>query len=45
MRIVAALALVLCSLSSLATADPRTPDQVVQQTADQLAARIEGRQK
>lgn len=45
MRFVAALALVLCSLSSLATADPRTPDQVVQQTADQLAARIEGRQK
>jgi phospholipid transport system substrate-binding protein len=45
MRILVALALVLCSLSSLAIADPRTPDQIVQQTADNLAARIEGRQK
>ncbi|MDH5276702.1 MAG: ABC transporter substrate-binding protein [Gammaproteobacteria bacterium] len=45
MRILATLALLLCSLSSLATPDPRTPDQIVQQTADTLAARIEGRQK
>ncbi len=45
MRIVATLALLLCSLSSLATVDTRTPDQVVRETADTLAARINGRQK
>lgn len=45
MRILAVLALVLCSLSGHATADPRTPDQIVRETADSLSASIEGRQK
>lgn len=45
MRILPALALLLCGLSSLATADTRTPDQVVRETADALAASIEGRQQ
>jgi len=45
MRLLPALALFLCSLSGLATADTRTPDQIVRETADALAARIEGRQQ
>lgn len=45
MRILAALALSLCCLAAPATADTRTPGQIVQQTADTLSARIEGRQQ
>ncbi|MBL8200672.1 MAG: ABC transporter substrate-binding protein [Chromatiales bacterium] len=45
MRILAALALSLCCLTSLAASDTRTPDQIVRQTADTLSARIDGRQK
>lgn len=49
MRFVAALTLTittgLAMLAGPVQADTRTPDQIVQQTADTLAARIEGRQK
>jgi phospholipid transport system substrate-binding protein len=45
MRLVAALTLALGLVASPLLADTRTPDQIVQQTADTLAARIEGRQQ
>lgn len=48
MRILAPLLLTLAALAPAAgsaTADPRAPDQIVRETADTLAARIEGRQK
>jgi phospholipid transport system substrate-binding protein len=45
MRFLAATALSLICLTSLAFADSRTPDQIVRETADTLSARIEGRQK
>ncbi|MDH4022613.1 MAG: ABC transporter substrate-binding protein [Gammaproteobacteria bacterium] len=37
--------LTLCMLAAVATADSRTPEQVVRETADVLAQRIEGRQQ
>ncbi len=43
MRILATLT--LCLLAAVAAADTRTPDQVVRETADTLAVRIEGRQQ
>jgi phospholipid transport system substrate-binding protein len=43
MRILATLT--LCLLAALAVADTRTPDQVVRETADTLAKRIEGHQQ
>jgi len=45
MRILAATILAFCALTGAATADTRTPDQIVRETADTLAARIEGRQE
>jgi phospholipid transport system substrate-binding protein len=48
MRILAPLLLTLAALAppgGSAAADPRAPDQIVRETADTLAARIEGRQK
>ena len=45
MRFLAALLLSFCTLTSLAMADTRTPEQIVRETADTLAARIEGKQK
>lgn len=45
MRFLAATALSLFCLTSLAAADARAPDQIVRETADTLSARIEGRQK
>lgn len=45
MRILAALALSLCCLTVPVLADTRTPEQLVQETADTLAARIDGRQQ
>ncbi len=43
MRILTSLT--LCLLAAVATADSRTPEQVVRETADTLAVRIEGRQQ
>jgi phospholipid transport system substrate-binding protein len=43
MRILSGL--MLCLLAAIATADGRTPEQVVRETADTLALRIEGRQE
>ncbi|MDP2323016.1 MAG: ABC transporter substrate-binding protein, partial [Gammaproteobacteria bacterium] len=37
--------LMFCLLTTVATADTRTPEQVVRETADTLATRIEGRQQ
>lgn len=44
MRVLAVLLLTLSAATGLAAADSRTPDQVVQETADTLADRIEGQQ-
>lgn len=45
MRFLAATILALVSLTSVAAVDPRTPEQVVKETADTLSERIQGRQK
>lgn len=45
MRVLATLALTLCGLAGAVQADTRTPEQIVRETADTLANRIEGRQK
>lgn len=43
MRRLAAVA--LCLLAAVAVADERTPEELVKQTADTLASRVEGRQQ
>lgn len=45
MRFLAAIVLSLLCQASLASADARSPDQIVRDTADTLSARIDGRQK